>query len=348
MQSLCAKIPLEKGEYFRKKFTDEQLLNKNLMIQRINDFLYIPLLIDSDSLKKLQTTKPWIKSIEIINHNFNKYPARIKNYKELLILPSELIKELPKSYDIIGSICFIKIPLKLKKYSKMIGRAILKSHKNLRTVVFGKGVTGDFRIRDFDFIVGEQNTKTVHKEYGIKLKMDISKVYFSPRLGGEHFRVANSVRQNEVVLDMFTGIGPFSIMISKYSKASEIYSIDINKHAIEYLIKNIDFNKVNNVFPLEGDVEEVIIKVPPVDRIIMNLPMAAQKFIGLAIEKLKSKGVIHFHEMIDEKNLDNRMKLLKSNIVEYGYKLIKMSKFNLGSYSPNINHYSFDLTIKKI
>jgi tRNA (guanine37-N1)-methyltransferase len=337
---------MKRGEFFRKKFTEEQLINKNLIIQRMNGFLYIPLCINAEIAESLKSSKSWLHDVDIVNHDFNLYPERFNNYKQLTNLPPELIKELPTSYDVIGSICLIKIPETLNQYSKIIGRALLNANTNLRTVVRDNGVKGDLRIREFDIIAGEKKTETLHKEYGIKLMLDISNVYFSPRLSKEHYRISKLVKPKEIVLDMFAGIGPFSIMISKYSKAREIYSIDINKKAIEYLIKNIDLNKVVNIFPLEGDAQILINKIPKVDRIIMNLPTEAHKFLKIAISKLKDTGIIHYHKMIKISELDEQKKWIKSKISDFGFEITDIQEINLGSFSPKINHFCFDLELK--
>ena len=209
------------------------------------------------------------------------------------------------------------------------------------------GVKGDYRIRQLIVISGENQTETIHKEYGLRFIIDVNRVYFSPRLGPEHFRISKLVQPDEVVLDMFAGIGPFSIMISKNSKASKIYAIDINKFAIEYLIKNIDINKVNNIFPIEGDVREVIHQIPFVDRIIMNLPMESEKYLNYAIQKLKPIGQIHLHKICTEDECGILKKELQNIIKKKGFELLNITENNLGSYSARKNHYCLDLNIKK-
>jgi tRNA (guanine37-N1)-methyltransferase len=348
MQSLCAKVPIDKGEFFRKKFSENNIIDTKLMIQRIDGFLFIPLSTNAKSFNNLQNSKKWEKDIEIIEHDFKSYPERIKNYKSLIDLPSKLNDQLPTSYDIIGSVGLIKIPKELMNYSKEIGEAIIKVHKNIRTVLSDMGVTGNLRIRKYEIIAGEPNTITIHKEYGIRLMLDIAKVYFSPRLGKEHYRIAKLVQPREIVLDMFAGVGPFSILISKLSHAYQIYSIDMNKDAIEYLIKNIDRNKATNIFPLEGDVRKLINKLPSVDRIIMNLPKNAHNYLDCALLKLKSKGIIHFHDLVRFDDIDKRKVWLESVVSDHGFKLLDATEINLNSYSAKINHYCFDLNLKKV
>jgi tRNA (guanine37-N1)-methyltransferase len=349
-RSICAKVPLSKGEYYRKRFFNNNLINRNLMIKRIDGFLYIPLLTHPNGIdnKSVKLKKNNDDNIEYKNESFEIYPKRINNYKSLLSLPDGLNKDLPTSFDIIGSIAILKLSDSLLDYSNQIGKAILSVHKNLNSVAIDSGVKGDFRIRKIKIIAGEKNTETIHKEYGLRLILDLSKVYYSPRLGKEHYRVAKLVRSGEVVLDMFAGIGPFAIMISKYSRASQIYSIDINKHAMEYLIKNIDLNKVQNIFPLEGDARKLIHRIPLVDRVIMNLPFDSDKFIDLAFQKMNIHGIIHLHKIINVDHVKNYKTELKEKCGIYGFESKRIKTINLGSYSAKLNHYCFDMSVSKI
>lgn len=346
MPTVCAKVPFKKGEDLRKLLTEAQLINKDLMIKHNERYLYIPLLSAPKDITDLKDNNPWLKDIELVKQDFKKYPERLNDYKSLISLPSELSSLLPTSYDLIGSIVLVKIPKELIQHSKMIGEAILKVHKNIKTVARDMGVQGDFRVREIEIIAGEENTETIHKEYGIKLKMDISKVYFSPRLSSEHRRISKLIKPGELVLDMFAGVGPFSLMIAKYSQAGAIYAIDVNKYAIEYLIKNIDLNKVSNIFPLEGDAKECIENVPAVDRIIMNLPMESNMYLPSAMTTLKNNGIIHYHIMLTEDDLNDHSTWLEAVLKDHRFKLVNSDIHNLGSYSPKVNHYCFDLNLK--
>lgn len=344
MRSLCARIPLEQGDFLRKKLTDAQLIDKNLIIKHNDRFLFIPLCSHPND--------PWLKvfhdmDIELLEEEFELYPTRINDYRANLKLPIELFQQLPRSYDIIGNIAILKIPEPLNDFSKQIGDAIIKTYKNIKTVALDFGVKGNRRIRKLKVIAGVPSTETIHKEYGITLSLDVAKVYFSPRLSEEHYRISQLVQPGELVLDMFAGVGPFSIMIAKYSKAQKIYSSDINKNAIKYLIKNIDMNKITNILPFEGDAKKVIRKIPKVDRIIMNLPFGAHEYLSDSFAVIKPIGTIHYHEMLSETELSARKDQLKSIAQNNGFSLISIKEHNLGSYSPSIYHYCFDLELRQ-
>ena len=139
--------------------------------------------------------------------------SKTNSYKENLDIPKNLKEYLPTSYDVIGNIALIKLPEELLSYKDKIAEAFLKSYKHIRTVCLVKPVSGELRTRDIEVVGGEKNLVTIHKEYGAVFKLDVSKVYFSPRLANERKRIADNVKKNEVIVDMFTGVAPFPIII---------------------------------------------------------------------------------------------------------------------------------------
>jgi tRNA (guanine37-N1)-methyltransferase len=160
-------------------------------------------------------------------------------------------------------------------------------------------VGGTYRLREFTIIAGEPRTETIHKEYGCRYYVDIEKVYFSPRLSYEHHRVTSLVDEGETIVDMFAGVGPFSIQIAKAHENVRIHAIDMNPSAYELLKRNIKLNKVDaKVDPILGDVREIISGelVNVANRVIMNLPKKSFEFIDVACKALKtSGGIVHFY-----------------------------------------------------
>ena len=129
--------------------------------------------------------------------------------------------------------------------------------------------------------------ETIHKEYGIRFKLNPSTVYFSPRLATERSRIVDEVKENEIIIDFFAGIGSFPISIA-HVKNALIYSVDINPEAFKYVNENIKLNKlVGEVIPIEGDIREVIKDLPLADRILMNLPGTAKDFLTPSTIKWK-------------------------------------------------------------
>jgi tRNA (guanine37-N1)-methyltransferase len=225
-----------------------------------------------------------------------------RNLRAILssVLSPEEVTHVCNSYDIIGDIAVIRLIETSKKYQDDIARAIMSVHQNVRTVLAQTGpVFGDLRVRKLQYVAGQDKTVTVHVESGCILSVDVSKCYFSPRLSHEHMRVATQVRQGEVVVNMFAGVGCFSLLIAKCSDASKVYSIDINPAAFRFMRENIRVNSAyGRVIPVLGDSKEVIKTMlrHVGQRVLMPLPEKSLEYLPYALLALRAPaGWIHYY-----------------------------------------------------
>ncbi|MDY6959499.1 MAG: class I SAM-dependent methyltransferase family protein, partial [Halobacteriota archaeon] len=155
-----------------------------------------------------------------------------------------------------------------------------------------------YRIRKLEILRGEGSTETVYKESGCSFKLDVSKVFFSPRLSYERGRIAGMTGAKETIINMFSGVGTFSIIIARKNPDVKVYSIDINSYAYDYMVENVKLNHLEGiVIPKLGDAREVIQDEGMVgfaDRVLMPLPHTACEFLDCAIPALKRGGILHY------------------------------------------------------
>jgi len=264
-------------------------------------------------------------------------------------LTKKEMKILNTSFDIIGSrekaVAIIEIPDELKKKEEVIGKTILKVHKNVKSVLKkSSGRKGIFRLRKYKIISGEKNTEVLHRESGCRFILNPKKVYFSTREGTERERVAEDVKNGEKILVLFGGIAPFPIVIAK-KKNAKIYSVEINPAAHEYAIKNVILNKVGDrVTPILGDAREVCkILGEKFDRITMHLPENAYEFLNAAFSCSK-KGTIIYMYGIEEEGSDELNKKTKEHAKKNGVKIRILGKRKVLPYSPRT--FKFCVKIK--
>lgn len=308
---LCLKVPKQYGEQARSALIKLKIFDQSHKIAHQDQFLLIPLVERPSPVVLAELKIPF----EIVEAEVEPtVPAKERKPRNLIealenkLTPFELAI-IPVSYDIVGDIAIIEIPEGLMHAQNLIAKAVFDVHPQIRVVAKKVGaVGGEFRVREAQVIAGETRTTTIHKEYGCRFKVDINKVYFSPRLATEHKRVASQVRPGETIVDMFAGIGPFSILIAKSMPIEKIYAIDKNPVAVEFLKENIKLNKVEGrVIPFLGDTKKIIeTKLKnQADRVIMNLPHTAFEFLDSAISALKpAGGVIHYYEIGSEEQHD--------------------------------------------
>ncbi len=265
--------------------------------------------------------------------------ASLKDYLEGKLNENEL-KLVRRSFDIIGDIAQIDIPDELKNKEKLIAKAIMELHKNIKVVVKKVGPTsGEERVRPVKVIAGEKRTETIHIENGVRLKVDLNKVYFSPRLGTEHLRVVEQIKNNEIVFDLFAGVGPYAIPAAK--RAKKVIAIDTNPYAIKYLKENAELNKVEDkIKAYVGDCRKIVKKYKwkqKADRVIMNLPMHASEFLDVAFYVAKPNAIVHCYFFLPEEELyKGAIKKIKNAEKEFGRKTRILRKRKCGQLAPRI------------
>ncbi|RLI18099.1 class I SAM-dependent methyltransferase family protein, partial [Candidatus Bathyarchaeota archaeon] len=182
--------------------------------------------------------------------------------------------------------------------------------------------------RKLEHVAGENKTVTLHKESRCLFSVDVEKCYFSPRLSFERMRVAKQVRDGEVIVNMFAGVGCFSIVIAKNSNAEKIYSIDINPAAVEYMKENVRLNRVyGRVIPILGDAKEIILQrlSGKAERVLMPLPEKAYEYLPYAISAFKNqRGVVHYYNFEHAKKGEDPVEKVKLKVIK------KLEELNVG------------------
>ena len=251
---------------------------------------------------------------------------------------------LNRGFDIIGDIAIVKFDGRLSKKEKLKAvKEILKRNKNIKNVFEKVGITqGEERVPKLRKLVGETSL-TIHRENGFSFYVDVKKVYFSPRMGNERLRIIKKVKNNEKVLDMFCGVGPFAIPIAK--KAGKVTAIDINKNAIGLLKKNIKLNKISNIDYYCGDSKKITKSLEgKFDRIIMNFPLSAYKFLEVAVKKCDKKAIVHLYAFVK----DGNTKVIRDEIISScrkNFKNIKINEYKAGEVAPFLERICFDIKL---
>jgi tRNA (guanine37-N1)-methyltransferase len=242
----------------------------------------------------------------------------LKKSLESILSPKES-EELISAFDQIGEIIIVRIPDSLLPKKKIIGEALLKDVKIVRSVFYqASAVEGDFRTRNLEVIAGEDNTETEYREFGCKFIVDVQNAFFSPRLSTERDRIANLIQEGEVMTNMFAGVGMFSIIAAKKKKC-EVYSLDINPVASNLCERNIKLNKLaGEVISINGDARQIINEQleNKSDRTLMLLPERSDEFLESAIKTTKNGGIIHYYSHIHADKKSDAGKLSEEHYLQ--------------------------------
>ncbi|MEM7828120.1 MAG: methyltransferase domain-containing protein [Candidatus Aenigmatarchaeota archaeon] len=237
---------------------------------------------------------------------------------------------------IIGDILILKRPIPKGEAKKLLGNRI-------KTVCWLKGIKGIERQPEIEVIAGN-GTETVHRETGCLFAIDIAQFMWARGNAGERQRLARLVQPGETVIDMFAGIGYWSIPIAKSCPECNIIAIDINSKAIEYLRKNCTLNRIENIRAFHGDCRSFSERFKGcADRVILGWLFGPEKFLEHAVKMLKNRGILHLHFLDRYLNRSVIVELIEKtgcrpNIIYEG----KVKK-----YAPRVLHKVMDIRIDK-
>lgn len=234
-----------------------------------------------------------------------KVRARRVRFVDLLhgVLPGDVLRRVPKSYQLVGSVAIIHLPEDLLDYGSTIGEAIARVSAGVRAVYSSTSTEGEFRVRKLEKIWGEDVTETVHTEYGIRICVDVRKVYFNPTLSYEHWRVSEEVKDDERVLDLFSGVGPYSLHIAS-KRVTTCFAVDSNPWAVVYLVKSMGLNKLRGrIVPVLSRVEEFLELAGEniFSRVIIDLPHKSLEYLRKVVGVLSCGGVAHVYAVSGER-----------------------------------------------
>lgn len=264
-------------------------------------------------------------------------------------IPSDLLNYLPEKWEKIGNVLIIKLSKKLANFKNIISQEYAKN-LNCKTILNDVGgISGEYRKPNFELLFGSKNSETVHVENGVKFRLDPQQIMFSSGNMDERIRMSLISNTNEIVVDLFAGIGYFSLPIARYSKPERVYSCEINPVAYNYLCNNIVLNNVTSIVqPILGDNKKVAPK-NVADRIIMGCIDKTYKYLPTAINCLKNNsGIIHYHDVYPKELVPKKPFKTITEITEpFNIKANLLKYHSIKSYAPRINHYVFDIELVK-
>lgn len=330
----------EEAEKIKNLLLEKGLLDDERRIKRHEDNVEIPVKIEG--IKRLKKFKIKEQKSPIYRRYYPPFDV-IKNEAKKILKKDE-IRLLPKKWEKIGDILILKFPEELEARKEIL--EIYAKVLNCRAILGDKGIIGEKREPLLVHLYGDKNTETVHVENKIKFKLDASKIMFSSGNVDERIRMAYIANEGERVVDMFAGIGYFSIPMAVYSKVN-VYAIEINPTAYFYLKENIMLNGVEErVKAILGDCREMTPK-NFANRVIMGY-LHSKNFLPIAINALRKEGgIIHYHFLCTDKNFPSLpIAEVKKIAKENGKDAFVISSKQIKSYAPRILHGVLDVKIK--
>ena len=263
------------------------------------------------------------------------------------------LDKLPKGFQRIGDIIILNLNEEFDGCKKEIGEAVLEIFK-VKSVCnkFGE-ITGTFREPQIEVLAGSEDTVVTHVEHGIRYRFDIRKVMFAKGNLSERVRYPKQIKDGEVIVDMFAGLGYFSLAMGKLSNPEKIYSIELNPVSFGFLEENIRLNHISCIEAFNGDNREIIDslvkKGVKADRVLMGYLPPPKEFLPWALKIVKSGGIVHYEDILNVNNVEEESKkvveMINEVAKEYGKKVELVHLQDVKSYGPMTHHYVFDLKV---
>ncbi len=338
VEAPAVRVPREEGEEVRQRLVDAGVLRGDLRVGRDGTHLLFPL---TGSDPPLELEHP------VVSGSFEERGTGPDSYRDLLThLPPDLREVLPTSFDIVGRVLIVKLPEALDAVREEVAEALLAANP-VDTVAVDRGVRGELRVRDLEVVAGDPETTTLHREHGVRLRVDPARVYFSPRLATERKRVTDQVTPGEVVVDLFAGVGPFAVMMARLAEPARVVAVDLNPEAVELLAENIALNDVGDVVEaVEGDAAEVARELGRVaDRVIMNLPHGAEAYWEDALALARPGATVHLHVIAEPEEVDDLVEDLVERAEAVGHRVEVARRRVVRAYSQWEEHVALDLVV---
>lgn len=257
--------------------------------------------------------------------------------------------KIPGSYQVIGSIMILKFPRNVeisKNEKSYVAESAMKIIPSVKTVCESSGIEGELRKPKVSFLAGIRNFSTIHRENGISYSIDVSRIMFSKGNLFERQRVISQIKPGETVVDMFAGIGYFSLGIAKFSKAENIISIEKNPISFKRLKQNIKSNGISNIIAINGDCREISNNPSFIgisDRIIMGYLPKTFLFLPYALRFAKPRCIIHYHDTFFDNELWKKpQELLERYAKKNGFEIRIIGKKKVKSFAPRVWHVVID------
>ena len=326
------RVNVEESESVRKKLISLLALDKSRKLLKKDGFIEIPV---NENFSADEFT--------LIDQDDPEYYLQEKTVFNDLDIPESEKKSLPRGWQILGDIIIVTLDEKLIYRKSEVGKALLSYYPGCRIVLLDRGISGQMRQPDREIIAGKGTTETVHKENHCLFKLDAMQIMFSQGNLAEKKRMSK-LGKDETVVDMFAGIGYFSIPMAVHAKPKKIISIEINPVSFGYLKENIALNRVGDIIePISGDCGKVTPRMIA-NRVIMGY-LDGQDYLEAGISALLPGGILYYHEAVPEA-IENRP---ADRIIEVSRKMGRnveiIQQRRIKKYAPGVWHVVVDARV---
>ena len=334
-----AKLPSTEAGPIIRDLMSKEYVDLHAKIGKDDDFRYVPILPEHLGDVKAMG----LDTMEGDAHTLDRRSPQEKIHDILVSYP-ELEGIIPEKWEYVGDIVIVRMDPRCDPYKELIGRTYAEILGAKTVCADIRGVSGEFRQPSMEIIYGTE-TESVRLENGIRYGFDVTKVMFASGNTDERMRMRQQDCTGETVVDMFAGIGYFTLPLAKYSGARRVFACEKNPESYQFLCRNILDNELSDiVIPILSD-NRNLLGTHFADRILMGYVQTTSEFVPKALSMIRPNGIIHYHDTFYVSEYMDRIKaIFDANCGEDGYEILRVHEVK--SYAPSVSHYVADIRIR--
>lgn len=200
------------------------------------------------------------------------------------------------------------------------------------------GVRGPLRRPRVRVLYGS-GTRTVHTENHLAFAFDVAQVMFASGNVAERARMGALDCRGETVVDLFAGIGYFTLPLAAQAGAARVFACEKNPDAFRWLEENIRANGLHGrVTPLLGDCRRVA-PTGVADRVVLGYIHGTAAFVPTALAALRpAGGILHFHEAFPQETKYRDALAALARAAGPAFDLEVLDAREVKSFAPGIDH----------
>ncbi|MCI4351086.1 MAG: methyltransferase [Thermoplasmata archaeon] len=260
---------------------------------------------------------------------------------------SAAARSIPDHYHRLGRVVVVRLPADLRPHFRAVGEAWL-AEAGVATVLHRSGPTaGDWRLPHVERLAGE-GSETEVVEHGIRYRFDASQILFARGNHTERRRAGVLTRPGETVIDLFAGIGYFTLPAAVIGRAGRVHACEENPRAVAYLQANIKRNHAENIVEVHpGDNRRAALPRGEADRVFLGLLPTSLPWLPYALPLLRaSGGTLHVHTVVGTRAGEaDAMSEIASAVAAAGFQLARIAAREVKAYGPGRRHVVLDATV---